>query len=275
MKIYLSYDIEGITGLTDSAKDIDPDRSSFIQAMELSTHDVNAAVEGALAGGATEIVINDGHGWNRRNLLFEKLHPRAKLIRARVSTPGLNMAAFDDTYDAVFFIGWHSRASSRGVLAHCLNSKAFSAWRLNGTEIGEPELAAGYAGTFAVPMVLFSGDDAACQEVRCWSPDSIFVETKKTIDYYSAICHSTEETWDLIRNGAEAAVKKASSIAPFAIKAPYVLEADTLTDHIAGAIAEIPEIEWVSARTVRYSSDDFRQIFQASHAMQLISGVAL
>lgn len=126
MKLYISFDIEGVTGITDRS-DINENSPDFIRARELSTGDVNAAIEGALAAGVSEIIVNDGHGWGRRTLLFEKLHPRARLLRGRVSTAWLFMAGFDRTYDAMFFIGWHARPGSPGILSHCLNSKAFTA----------------------------------------------------------------------------------------------------------------------------------------------------
>ena len=275
MKVYLSFDIEGVTGLTDNVKDIDPDGRFFHHAMELSTMDVNAAVEGAVEAGANEVIVNDGHGWNRRNLLFEKLHPQASLLRARVTTPGLNMAGLDESFHAVMFIGWHARASSRGVLSHALNSRAFTAWRINDRPVGEPELAAAYAGTYGIPLVLFTGDDAACDEVQEWCPKCVRVQTKIVIDHVSAICGSKEKTFELIKNGARSALERRSDIEPFLFDGPFRVEADLVNDHVAGAIAEIPAVSLVNRTTVRYESEDFRDIFRATHAMQMISGAAL
>jgi D-amino peptidase len=273
MKVYRSFDIEGVTGIADT-RDIEPGSAAFTEAMSLSTGDVNAAVEGALAGGATEVIVYDGHGWGRRNLLFEKLHPKAKLIRARVSSAGLNMAGFDESYDALFFVGWHSRASAPGVLSHCLNSKAFTAWRVNGREVGEPELAAALAGEFQVPLVLFTGDDRSCEEVKAWCPECELVVTKYALDRYTAICLSRDETYTLIKQGAERAMLRRKEIPPFTFQKPVRIEADTVNDHIAQAIAEIPGVKLIGPVTVCYESNDYREAFRATHAMQMISGLA-
>lgn len=274
MKIYLSFDIEGISGIVDNVKDLDTNSPNFRNAMELSTNDVNAAVEGAVVAGATEIVVNDGHGWNRRNILYEKLHPKASLLRARITTSGLNMAALDESYDAVFFVGWHSRASAPGVLSHCLDSRVFTDWRVNDKSVGEPEIAASLAGTYNIPLILFTGDDASCNEVRNWSPDCELATTKFAIDRFSAICLSKEITYELIKNGAEKAIKRRKEIKPFKFEMPVKIEADIVNDHFSKAIAEIPGVELIAPLTVRYESTDYREAFKTIHVMQLIGGTA-
>jgi D-amino peptidase len=274
MKIYISFDIEGVSGITDIS-DTDVESPNFSKARTLSTRDVNAAIEGALAGGATDIVVYDGHGWGRRNLLHEGLHPKAKLLKGRVSTEWLNMAGFfSDSFDAVFFIGWHARPSSPGILSHCLNSRVFTAWRVNGTLVGEPELAAALAGQHNVPLVLFTGDDCSCKEVKSWCPDCECVVTKYALDRFSAICLSKETTYELIREGAERALKRKDEIKPFRFKMPVRVEADTLFDHTARAIALIPGVEQISPLTVAFESDNYVEAFRTIQATQLISGAA-
>jgi len=273
MKVYISFDIEGVSGVTD-VSDIDINSPDFSRVRALATHDVNAAIEGALAGGARDIVVYDGHGWGRRNLLYEELHPEAKLLKGRVSTEWLNMAGFDESFDVVFFIGWHARPSSPGILSHCLNSRVFTEWRVNGVPVGEPELAAALAGHYDVPLVLFTGDDCSCNEVKAWCPDCECVVTKYAIDRSSAICLSKEVTYELIREGAERALKRKDEIRPFRFKMPIRVEADTLYDHTARAIALIPSVEQISPRTVAFESDNYVEAFRTIQAIQLISGQA-
>lgn len=275
MKVYLSFDIEGVSGIADNIKDIDPDTPAFASAMALSTRDVNAAIEGALSAGASEVVVYDGHGWNRRNVSYEGLHPKAMMLRGRVSNAGLNMPGFTAGYDAVFFVGWHSRAGAPGILSHCLNSKAFTAWRVNGVDVGEPELAAALAGEYNVPLVLFTGDDKSCAEVEKWLPECERVITKYALDRYTAICYSKEETFERIKTGAENALRRAKEIPPFRFNMPVSIEADCLNDHIALAIAEIPGVKLISDKTVCYESSDYKEAFKATHAMQMISGLAV
>ena len=273
MKVYLSFDIEGVSGITD-VMDIDINSPKFQTAMELSTHDVNAAIEGALAAGATEILVYDGHGWGRRNVFYEKIHPKAKLLKGRVSTEWLNMAGFTEEFDGVFFVGWHARASAPGILSHCLNSKVFTSWHVNGTEVGEPELAAALAGHYNVPLVLFTGDDCACAEVKTWCPDCECVITKEVVDRFSAICLSKEVTYNLIREGAERALKRKDEIHPFTFELPVHIEAETLHDHTAKAIALIPGVKQTGPRSISYTSENYPEAFRAIQAIQMISGVA-
>ena len=110
MKVFISFDIEGVTGVI-TAGDIDENSSKFRITQRLATGDVNAAVTGAIDAGTKEVVVYDGHGFKRDNLLFENLHPKAKLIRSVLKRPGLNLPTLDESFDAVFFIGWHARPS--------------------------------------------------------------------------------------------------------------------------------------------------------------------
>jgi D-amino peptidase len=274
MKVYISFDIEGVSGITDM-NDIDIKSPGFAKTRVLATHDVNAAIEGALAGGATDIVVYDGHGWGRRNLLYEDLHPKAKLLKGRVSTEWLNMAGFfSDSFDAVFFVGWHARPSSPGVISHSLNARVFTAWRVNGIPVGEPELAAALAGDHNVPLVLFTGDDCSCNEVKTWCPECECVVTKYALDRSSAICLSKEITYELLKEGAERALRRKDEIKPFRFKMPVRVEADTLFDHTARAIALIPSVEQTSLLTIAFESDDYVEAFRTIQAIQLISGAA-
>jgi D-amino peptidase len=273
VKLYISFDIEGISGITDVV-DIDVNSPGFAQTRELSTRDVNAAIEGALEAGVTDILVYDSHGWGRRNVLYEGIHPKAKLLKGRVSSVGLNMPAMDGTFDAVFFIGWHARPSAPGILSHCLNSRVFTAWRVNGTPVGEPELAAAVAGQYGVPLVLFTGDDCSCEEVRAWCPGCECVVTKCALDRFSAICLSKEVTYDLIREGALRALRRRADIKPFRFETPIRVEADTLFDHTAAAISLIPTIERKSLLTIGFESNDYVQAFRTIQAIQLMSGVA-
>lgn len=265
MKVFLSFDIEGVAGITDNNRDLDTDL-----ARKLSTLEVNAAVEGALAGGATEVVVYDGHGF-RNTLLFDQIHPKAKFQRGRVTDALLNMPEFNSSYDAVLFVGWHARASAPGVLSHTLNSRALTGWRVNGVPVGEPELAAAYAGYHNVPLVLFTGDDRSCEEVKTWAPDCELVVTKVAIDRFSAICDSKEVVLEKIASGSERAIRRTGEIKPFNFNMPCRIEIDAINDHIARAMAEVPGVEQTGLLTVSFESGDYEEAYRCVHALQMIS----
>ena len=270
MKIYISFDIEGVSGITNRF-DIDEHGARFNVAQRLATGDVNAAIEGALNAGAEEVVVYDGHGFERNNILLEQLHPKAKLIRSRLETPGFNLPALDDTFDAVFFIGWHARPSMPGVLSHCYHPDVFLEWRVNEKPVGEPELSAAYAGLFNLPVILFSGDDKSCAEVELWNPACQRVITKYALDREAAICLPLAESRRRLREGARAAIANLSSIPPFRFNLPVTIEADTIFDHQAAAISLIPGVDRKSDRTISFQSNDYRQAFNALLAMTILS----
>lgn len=270
MKVFISFDIEGVSGITDE-KDIDENSPGFGIARRLSTGDVNAAVEGAVAAGADEVVIYDGHGFKRNNILFEEIHPKARLARSRLETPGFNMLGFDETFEAVFFVGWHARPSMPGVLSHCYHPEVFLEWRVNGRPVGEPELSAAFAGIYNVPVVLFTGDDCSCEEVKKWNPNCECVVTKIAIDRQSAICYPVQDTWERIREGASRALQNKDKVRPFTFEMPVCIEADTIFDHHAAAISLIPGVERIAARTIQFESSDYREAFNALLAMTILS----
>lgn len=270
MKIYISFDIEGVTGITNRF-DIDEDASSFSIAQRLATGDVNAAVKGALEAGAEEIYIYDGHGFKRNNILFENLHPKAKLIRGRLETPGYNLLALDESFNAVFFIGWHARPSSPGILSHCYHPDVFLEWRVNGKPVGEPELSAAYAGLMELPVVLFTGDDRSCEEVKRWNPKCECVVTKFELDREAGICIPAERSRQNIKEGAIHALKRLGEIDPFTFKMPVVIEADTIFDHQAAAISLIPGVNRKSDRTIIFKSSDYTEAFNALLAITILA----
>ena len=270
MKLYISFDIEGVTGITNRL-DINEKSPKFEFAQRMATGDVNAAIEGALEAGVDEVVIYDGHGFERNNLLFEKLHPKARLIRSRLETPGFNLPLLDESFNAVFFIGWHARPSMPGVLSHCYHPGVFLEWRVNGKPVGEPELSAAYAGLFNLPVVLFSGDDMSCAEVKAWNPECHCAVTKFAIDREAALCVPMQESWDNIRENASLAVKNFPQVKPYKFSMPVTIEADTIFDHHAAAISLIPGVTRISDRTISFTSNDYKETFNALLAMTILS----
>jgi len=137
MKVYISCDMEGVSGIVDS-KQTRMDGEEYKRAQKLMTGEVNAAIEGALAGGATEILVNDSHGL-MRNILIEELNPNAQLISGS-SKPLSMMQGIDESFDAAFFIGYHAQAGTPySVLDHTYSSIVYQV-SLNGRPVGETGL---------------------------------------------------------------------------------------------------------------------------------------
>src|SRR5256714_7555512 len=162
MKVFISVDMEGITGLTDP-EDVLPDGADYQRGRMFMTSDANGAIQGAFDAGATEVLVNDSH-WTARNLLLEQLDPRARSIKG-FHRPMCMVHGLDETFDAAVFVGYHSCAGTEGgVLNHTLLGKEVQNLLLNGEPIGETRLNSLLAGDHGVPVVFVAGDTAVCAE---------------------------------------------------------------------------------------------------------------
>ena len=175
MKILISTDIEGVAGVF-HAEQVRAGNGEYERARAWMTAEANAAVQGAIAGGAEEILVNDSHG-GFRNLLPDGLDERARLVLGKPRYLGM-MGGLEEACDAVFMIGYHSRSQGRGILAHTINSFAFARVVINGMELGEAGLYGALAGELGVPVILGTGDDVFIEETRDTFPGAEWVQTK-------------------------------------------------------------------------------------------------
>ena len=176
LKVFISVDMEGIAGVTDGShvSSSGPDYQYF---RELTTMEANAAVEGAVAAGATEIVVRDGHG-AKTNVIPDLLHEKAKLLRGVTDRPENMMLGLDESFDAVIFIGYHAKGGTdQGVLAHTSSGNVIDL-SVNGVSLPEAGYNALMAGLLGVPVVLVAGDNWICGQVRELFGDVTTVETK-------------------------------------------------------------------------------------------------
>ncbi len=186
---------------------------------------MNAAVAGALAAGASEIVIWDGHDGSR-TLSIDEIDSSAKLIQGR-STPA-NFYLSDKLYDGVMFVGQHAMAGTKdGVLAH---SQSFNVKRIsiNGTEVGEIGQVAAIAGYFNIPVIMLAGDQAACRELLGLQPKAITVAVKRLVGRASAFSLSHEEAKRQIKSAAQRASAQVKQYSPWKIQGPVEMSIEYL-----------------------------------------------
>ena len=168
MKIYVICDLEGVAGVIDHRQQCWFDGKYYEQARRLATLELNALVEGALEGGATEIVAWDGHGPFPGGLDVELLHPKCRLI---LGAGDGGPVGLDESYDAMFQCGLHAMAGvKRGVLNHSFMPHIAGCW-LNGLKIGEIGMNCVTVGSFGIPSVFISGDKAAAEEAKVLVPN--------------------------------------------------------------------------------------------------------
>src|SRR5579862_7196941 len=164
-RIYIHTDLEGVSGI-DTAEMIVTNGPRYRECCELLMGDLNAAVDGAFAGGAENVTVLDSHGGGLKNFILDMLDPRAE---NDTKANGKWWGKLDDTYDGTFFFGAHAMSGTiNGFLDHTQSSETWHNYRVNGRRFGELAQWATVAGHFGVPMLMVCGDEAACVEARAF-----------------------------------------------------------------------------------------------------------
>jgi D-amino peptidase len=257
MKIYVVVDMEGATGVVHGDELTDAGGERYRRACGWLTSDVNAAVEGALAAGASEVVVSDGHA-NMRNIDLGELHAGARLIRGPAipsNKPLCQVADLDASYDLAFLVGFHSRAGTPGgLLSHTWVGAVVHELRLAGQVVGETALDAALLGEHGIPVGLVTGGDDLAREAKETHPDIEVVEVKKALGRTLASCLPPAATAPLIREAAGRAVERhrTTPFRPFVPgPSPLVAEVTTHRREMAARMAEVHGLDLVDERTVR------------------------
>ena len=271
LKVLISADMEGITGVVNSDH-VSSSGKDYNRARAWMTGDVNAAVEGALQAGATEIIVNDSHG-GMRNILLEKLHPMAELISGSPKPFGM-MQGLDATVDAVVFIGYHAKiGTGHAILAHTMSSARVFDIRINGESMNEGSLNAYLAGYFDVPVVFVSGDKAAVDQMRAIvNPDMPGVAVKEAYGRQAARNLSLEKAHDLIRRGVAQALAQRDRMKLYKTRGRVKLEMEFYRADYADQLDLIPGVTRTDGRTVEYIGEDFAVIYKLMRALLSLSG---
>lgn len=218
MKLFILTDIEGVAGVVQWEHCI-PAGRYYERSKRLLTLEVNAAVEGALEAGATEIIVWDAHGAG--GIDPELLHPQARLLFGKGFPAG---GTLDRSFDALFFVGQHAMTRTPDAnLCHSFSSLGVSRMTLNGQEVGEFGILALRAGYLGVPTVLLTGDDKACAEARAAIPNIETAAVKISTGRESALCLHPTKARELIRAAAIRALRRRGEIKPYFFPGPYEL----------------------------------------------------
>ena len=279
MRVYISVDMEGIAGIN-HPHPTDPTDRRYPVSVELMVGETNAAIEGALAGGATDILVNDSH-WNMYNLLPADLDPAARVLQGQKAwsmVAGARRGADGSpSFDVALFVGYHTRAGHpTGTIAHTYSGAPVES-RLDGRPTGEYGFNALLLGAWGIPVGMVAGDDALAQEVEGWLPWAERVVVKTIDGGRSAISAHPSVAQERVRAGAERAVRRAAAgeLRPLEVDPPIVIEVDFAKGVIADHAAIMPGAERVGDRSVRLSSDDPETAFRAFlTVVRLIEGVS-
>lgn len=256
MQVYISIDMEGLAGVA-THDQVLRGGHGYRHAQALMTAEANAAIEGAFAGGADSVMVNDSHG-TMDNLLQEQFDTRARLV---LGAPKLDCMAEGLTaeHQVALFVGYHAAAGARGVLAHTFSSQLIEV-RLNGAAVSEAEVNALQAAVVGVPVGLLTGDDVMCRRARDVLPGVRTVEVKQARGTCSAISMAPADACGLIRQAAASAVSNAGDLRP--VEVPEVLEAEVDMPLVIAAEngAMMPGVQRVADRTLRASCTRPREV---------------
>lgn len=269
MNVLISVDMEGIAGVVAEGH-TSATTKDYERFRKLMTAEANAAIDGAIDGGANQIVVNDSHG-PMTNILIEELNPIAQLITGNPK-PSDMMQGIGTDVDAVFFIGYHgATGTAKAVLDHSWSLRATEV-RLNDKIVGETGINAAIAGAYNVPVVLVTGDAAVTEEARTLLGKIETVTVKDGISRTAAKSLHPGTACELIRKAAERSLKL--TIDPFVIAPPITVRI-TFQRTIHADMAElVPNSNRINGTTIEWTGQDMDKTFQAFQAMGLLATIS-
>ncbi|MBA2564067.1 MAG: M55 family metallopeptidase [Gemmatimonadetes bacterium] len=265
--VYIIADMEGLAGAVMNSTEMRPVYRGGHPTHEIFrkelTDEVNAAIEGAREAGATQFVVNDGHGGTLfRNTLPEELDAEAILIRG-YPKPIVMSTGLNPQIDAMFIVGAHANAGTEGVISH---NFAFDSFTVNGRVLNEAGIAAFIGGEMGVPMVLATGDDVLTAETREMLGPLETVTVKKAYGRSAAATFAPELVRDWIREAAGRAVKRtrAGELAPLRLDRPYHVEFCMRKTYEPWVPESVARLEGVTAGSAagcfRYASESAEEV---------------
>jgi D-amino peptidase len=236
VRVHVISDIEGVAGIVRWAQ-AGGDQTLYHEGRRLYTEEINAAIRGAKAAGATEIVVMDCHGaggdYDFNSLLPELLEPDCEFV---IQSEWTQYTEFlEQGCDAALFVGMHAMAGTPdGVMSHTVSGQAWQSLRFNGTLVGETGINAALCGHWGCPVLLVTGDRATCREATALLGDGLTtVEVKVGIGRYSARSLPARKAREVIEAGAKRALQDLKAVQPYDPGRPCEIEVRfTTTDRL-------------------------------------------
>lgn len=264
MKLFLSVDMEGITGLPDYTF-VDSSKHNYERARRIMTQEANAIIEGALSKGVKEVLVNDSHS-KMNNILVEELHPEASLITGEVK-PYSMVQSLDETFIGAVFAGYHSRAGQPGVMSHSMIFGVRNMY-INDVVIGELGFNAYVAGYYNVPVIMVAGDDGACKEAEGLIPNVETAVVKESISRSAVKTLHPQKTQVLLKEKIAEAISKRDQIKPLTPPKNPELRIEFTNYGQAEWAALMPGCEIIEGTTiVRFKAKDILEAYRAMLVM--------
>jgi D-amino peptidase len=274
VKVLISADMEGTCGVVSWTQVTPPEygepassQTEYERARARMTAEVNAAIEGALEGGAAEVIVNDSHD-GMRNLLPDVLHPSVRWISGNDKPLGMCQGIDLDGIGAFFYTGYHAKAGTTNApLAH-----TWTGWindvRFNGLSTGEFGINAAVAGHYGVPVTLVAGDIKAVQQTQALLGQQVAgAVVKEGLSTFAALHLHPLKAQELIRASAALAVKNAKDAKPYVLPKDVFVEVEFEHQTRADQATYVPGVERVGERVVGYRPADGRDLVRIFRAV--------
>ncbi len=260
VRVHVISDMEGVAGIVKWEQTTGGD-PMYEEARRLYTEEINAAVRGAKAAGATEIVVMDCHGagkgWTFNNLVPDLLDPDCEFVVQQEWTGYTEF--LEEGCDAALFVAMHAKAGDpRGVLNHTVSGRAWQNLYFNGVAVGETGINAALCGQWGCPVLLVTGDDAVCAEARELLGDGLTtVAVKRGLGMFSARNLTPRRARELIEDGAKRALSDLKAVPPYDPGRPCEVRVEFKDTHSLEEYRRRPGVEVVDPRTIVARGDDW------------------
>jgi D-amino peptidase len=258
VRVHVISDMEGVAGIV-KWEQVSGGEPLYEEGRRLYTEEINAAVRGAKAAGATEIVVMDCHGagkgWTFNSLIPDELDPDCEYV---VQDEWTEYTEFlEQGCDAALFVGMHARAGTRtGVMSHTISGRDFQNLWFNGTLVGETGINAALCGTWGCPVLLVTGDEAACAEGRGLLGEGLTtVAVKCGLGAYAARIVPPLRARAMIEKGAKSALSDPTAVAPYDPGRPCEVRIEYKNTTEPDKLRFRPGVERVDARTIVSRAD--------------------
>jgi D-amino peptidase len=263
MKILVAADMEGITGVVNSDQ-VTPTHAEYDRFRRLMTADVNAAVRGAFAAGADEVIVSDGH-WDGTNILIEQLDPRVSL-NSGTPRPYSMIEGIDGIGDA---------GMPNAIMDHTWSgSRVGGLWLApaggQAQAIGEIGLNGAVCGHFGAPVVMISGDQTACAEAAAIFPEIVTAVVKQAKGRSAAECLHPTAAAELIEQCAAKGVDHLFSEPPprpFRLEPPITVTVEFVKSEMADAASLMPGARRAEGKRVEFVARDMPEAYRAFQSL--------
>jgi len=264
-KVFISVDMEGITGVV-HWEEVSRDGKDYDYFRKIMTKETNAAIEGALEAGATDILVRDSHG-SARNILPDMLDRNAKLLRDWSGGFKSMMEGIDETFDAVIFIGYHAKAGTPNALLEHTMSGNVTDISINGVSLPEAGINALIAGYYDIPVVFLSGDLAICNQAKELFGEIETVAVKEGIGS-SALNLHPEVARGKIREGVKKALLELDKYKPYKLAPPYTMVLKLKKEELVHEKSFYPGAERTGDWELSYKNENLMEVMKAFHRMR-------